>query len=227
MHECSRPESVILVDDGRAPWGASGILPLRRLPRLLAGCCVVVLSVSLATACSGRGSSGLSNSQPQRKIASSGSSGGTARAGTYKRAANGFSLTTVPAGQGGGPVGPPRTIVTKKVAWKFKILLGRSASGNCTNCNGFRLFIFKSKDKLPLDATIKITGAPNPPFEGGNGKVYCPKVKCFVEIGFYPQRPGRWTINLNIDSPHFHARYIVPAEASSFHSSPSVAPSPS
>jgi hypothetical protein len=70
---------------------------------------------------------------------------------------------------------------------------------------------------MPLDATIKVTGAPNPPFQVGQYPgVYCPKVTCFVEIGFYPVRDGHWTIKLNIDSPHFHARYKIPAEASSF-----------
>ena len=192
---------MILVDGGRAPRSASGILPLSGFPRFLAGCCVVVLSVSLAAACSGRGSPGPSNSH---------SSGGAAKAGTYKRSAHAFSFITVPAGQGGGTVGPPRTVVTRKVAWRFSDKYCK------TGCSDFRLFIFKSTDGLPLDATIKITGAPNPPFEGGNGQVYCPKVECFVEIGFYPVRDGHWTIRLNIDSPHFHARYQMPAEASSF-----------
>ena len=202
------------MDSGWAASGASAILPLSRMPRFFTGCCVVILSVSLATACSGRGSSGTpAATQSQHKPGSSGA-GGTE--GTYKRSADGFSLFTLPAGQGGA-VGAPPTVVTRKVAWKFKIILvhGQSSSRDCTLCSNFRSFEFEGKDQLPLDATIKVTGAPSPVVEVSPfPPVYCPEFVCSVDIGFYPQRPGRWIINLNVDSPHFHARYKILADAS-------------
>jgi hypothetical protein len=215
-----------------APRGTQGILLTRRLVRLLSACCVMMLSVSLAAACGAHGSAGPSDGQPKGKSASLGSGGSTAEIHTYKRSASGIRIFTIPAGQGSA-IGPPTTVVAGRVAWKFKQLVnfahdGRQTFQDCPDCNNIREILFQSTSKLPLDMTIRITGAPAPTFQGSNqapgGRTYCPKIKCGILLIFYPPRDGHWTVHLNIDNPHFHASYIMPAEASSFRGAASQVP---
>ena len=225
--------------DGKTGSDALAVTSLSRLPRLLAGCSVVIFSLSLVAACGGHGSSGGPVDTQSHRNESPGSGGGTATGGTYRRPTNGLSLATLPTGQGGGPGShfQPPTVVTGNIAWIFKpdMSISRADYTKCLECaydnRGFNL---KRIDKTPLNANIRLTGTGFALVNASNllpnksGSFYCRKVECVFEISFSPRRPGNYSADLTVDGPNLHVRYEVLGEVpdvSAFPATPTTVPS--